>query len=1111
MSDRSLENPFKVELQFSDELETLTPELGRAQAKLADLVSSVKHPDALGEFLVRAKDTPTNSNSFSWWVWKGTTGKAKNPSGLRFVLQWNRVSNELVVLTVRFRGFHDKYDLFCDRIRHGDVAIQDPKFESNSGIRPMQKATLEWIKAPIGTEHLKFHQITESDGIPASLSRFEILSARKKNGSTTVDLEGLLVSLTTDDDKTHISIEGSRIEKYRSYDSKCLESEDRWRVIRETADQADIDPCLILSDEEKKFLENFTIAESLPARIDGSAGSGKTTLLSHALAHLIAIRDVPREDLFDAPLFLTYSNGLRDIAIKRLRCYLMVHHDWPEVDAANISENVCRTFTDMVNFILSDVDSHSDSNYAVNEWTHFINWWNNGSTGYVHNGQNARNIYIALRTFIFGYLPPNTSASEEQQADVRDRWARIKNSDIRDETFSDALQIWEQYRLTLPSGGTNSDRTMRARQEIIKDPSRFATWGYILCDEVQDLTDNDLRLLTCLSRHSMNQYQTYASNSEKISISVILPLMLAGDEMQSINPTGFTFGGCQETLNEIAANLGFEINSIPNPCRLTENFRSLKSIVEIGTACRQLHNSFSKNKLTPEITVHRDSQESGKIQMFQRVGEPDDTLKDLFNSRGVAILLPCSAEEKSEYCKPNGELARIIGFKEFDQDLLFTPERCKGLEFPVVVICGFGRSYEAALHNERLYWMLNALSVAVTRARDRIIFLDSNGQSETLWSHLAERGKLKWTPEPIDKIEISSEDIAETLLERMKKELCDYDSNQASEFNDTEIRKLKSEIDEKRSAIDCSQSYLQKLNLASRASGTCLEYVQGDAISDWDALIKYSAGRVWERIVDDAIATSNTNILDQALDAHVEIQTAHLDRIFMAVCICMLEMSKKFNSTSALLSMCERLAALDEPRGRINSFFRDLEKKLKINGYWKSVKLSVINSHEHWDERTTAEILFYLETFELTEPMMAVIDIRSNLTDFDKARLLVGKWKIRVPDHSFASLEAEIFLWRYGITWLDSETITKDILPIFREKNFNESDLIKVLASEGPRNCAEKNLGVVLEIINPNSNLDRQNLKDVQALAKYTISSIVLHESTRLATMFENIALSIKS
>ena len=129
MSDRSLENPFKVELQFSDELETLTPELGRAQAKLADLVSSVKHPDALGEFLVRAKDTPTNSNSFSWWVWKGTTGKAKNPSGLRFVLQWNRVSNELVVLTVRFRGFHDKYDLFCDRIRHGDVAIQDPKFE----------------------------------------------------------------------------------------------------------------------------------------------------------------------------------------------------------------------------------------------------------------------------------------------------------------------------------------------------------------------------------------------------------------------------------------------------------------------------------------------------------------------------------------------------------------------------------------------------------------------------------------------------------------------------------------------------------------------------------------------------------------------------------------------------------------------------------------------------------------------------------------------------------------------------------------------------------------------------------------------------------------------
>ena len=160
---------------------------------------------------------------------------------------------------------------------------------------------------------------------------------------------------------------------------------------------------------------------------------------------------------------------------------------------------------------------------------------------------------------------------------------------------------------------------------------------------------------------------------------------------------------------------------------------------------------------------------------------------------------------------------------------------------------------------------------------------------------------------------------------------------------------------------------------------------------------------------------------------------------------------------------------------------------------------------------TTGEILIYLETFEVTDPMMAVIDIRSNIMDFDKARLLVGAWKIRVPDHSFDSLEAEIFLHRTGITWLDSETITKDILPIFREKNFKEADLVKVLASEGPRNCAEKNLGVVLEIINPNSNLDRQNLKDAQVLAKYAISSIVLHESTRLVTMLENIALPIQT
>ena len=1103
-----LDLDFRIELQYSDELDPPTFEIRQAQEKLEYLLSMVKHPLALNQFLGLIPNAPTHNSATRWYVWKGQTGRGKGQfySSLRFVLQSSRVSNELIVLTVRFRNTHDKYEQFLKRIQNRDVVIQSPKYSTLQKTEQQPSNLLTWIKPPILTDTTFAHEITECAGIQKSLDRHAVLDAIQSRTTTTIDADGQIITVTTVGNKTLLGIDGLDFRARRAYDSSCLDSDERWQAVRESSDQPEIDPCLILSQQEKNFLADFTREESLPARIDGSAGSGKTTLLSIMLAKLIATQKNVLSDLYDAPLFLTYSAPLCEVARKRLTAYLIVHHDWLENEADRISRQVCKTFIEIVDEILGEFNTNQKSASSTTEWDEFLTWWNNGSkdNSYIRGGQNPADVYRAFRMGVFGYLPVSSGATNEQIQEVCDRFLnRRPNSDFTKVELDRFLQIWEEYRRVLTRGETSADRTIRATQRIVDNPGQFATWGHILCDEVQDLTDHDVRLLTCLTRYSLAGRQMENSQSGVQSFNVTLPLILAGDEMQSINPSGFTFVGCRETLQEIANDLGFEINSLPNPCLLTENFRSLKSIVEVGSAIRQLHNSFDKNRWAPTIQVHRSGPESGRIDKVECLGELDDSIKNLFVSRGVSVLLPCRQEEKAQYCEANGALSKIIGATEFDADKLLTPEECKGLEFPTIVLCGFGSAYGEAKSSNRPRWILNALSVAATRARERIIFIDAKGRSEELWFDLYKIGKLELVPELVEKIEISKDSEAETLIERTKGALCDYNSKSVSFQTElSEIEGLKSEIDALIRTIGLSPVFAPSLKLASRAASAWIDYVRGHTIGDWEALYKYSGGRVWERIIDDAIDRSNTKVMNQAINAGFQVRSEHLQRLFAAICLCMLESSEHNGTFNALLEMSERLADLDKPQGRISYFFSHIAETGLSKKHWDNVQSLVLRTTAAVNKVQAKNINEYFEIFELSIPMMAAIEIRSHLDDVEQARSRLNKWKNRIPNELHSTLTIEILLHGYAITWLDHQVVMQDIAPVFSSESFNESSLFNALMSEGPRNSTEKNLGKVLEAVNS----ERDN-----HLAKASIRSIVLHEAKQLLNTLVDTSLKLQT
>ena len=1117
-----MESNFKVELQYSDELEPPSDELLRAQNKLEKLVADVKHPYGLTQFLVPIKAMQNVSGSNSWHVWKGSTGRTRRRSfsASRFVIQRTQVSDDLVILLVRYRGPHEIYEFeYLPQLQAGKIAEKIPTKKLKSEPKPIFRPPVARIKAPVISVLSFKHTITESTRIPESLNRHEVKECIDNRLDRTIAVENQLVRITTHGNSTHLQLVGKSDQQYRAYDSACLEKEERWNAVRSISKEAALDPCLILSTEESDFLKKFTREELLPARIDGSAGSGKTTLLTITLANLIANREQNLSDLRDSPLFITYSTDLRDAAVQRLWLYLVIHHGWPKLDAINMAERVCKTFSKLIDEVLADeepISQSTEKKEKPSEWDNFKEWWNNGSddSTYKRAGMNPADAYRAMRTCIFGYLPADVTADREQREEVFQRWKKRSTSDITDADLVKIIDLWEKYRADNPNLETSADRTLRAIDKITTNPDQFATWGHILCDEVQDLSDHDLRLLACLTHHLAIEKTNLTSSSENKSFRVVLPLILAGDEMQSVNPSGFTFVGCEDVYKEFASDLGYQFESMPKPLQLTENFRSLKSIVELGTACRQLFNSFDRDRKAPEITVHRTSEHAGQIARVEYTGIPNESIKDLFFTKDIAILIPCRREEKAKYCQPNGELSKLLGIDEFNVDSLKTPEECKGREYTTVVICGFGKAYEDAIKENRRSWMLNALSVATTRARDKIYFLDNENHTNTLWNDLVARGKLEILPIFEEIIELSLDEQANFLDTELSAALRD-DYGTVTQLSDSiqQIEALKLKTDNLLANPELPSEYLHLLELNSKVAQSWINYVNGDAIEDWQTLAGYHNGKVWRRLIDDAIKNKRVDVLRAVTESASKIGLENVDRVFQAICICFDAESKENDEQKALLDLCERFYKVDKSGDTQAHYFKNLRSEGIVGKHWKSVQEAVISSQISWNPDDTGDILWYLKVFALFIPMMAVIDIRANLTNKDAAfqKLEEHQEVLKASGRLHRTLLTEILMYHYGISWLNRVTIERDIAPTLKAGILDSSLLFEALSHDLPRADTETKLETVIAIANSEpSEIDEQS-QNAKVLAKASIRALVQHEAIEILKSLEGTSTLIQS
>jgi superfamily I DNA/RNA helicase len=228
----------------------------------------------------------------------------------------------------------------------------------------------------------------------------------------------------------------------------------------------------------------------------------------------------------------------------------------------------------------------------------------------------------------------------------------------------------------------------RMTLQVIKKVN-YDRYHLIVCDEVQDFTELQLKLLVSLAATDGN-------------------LFFAGDLHQMISPSGFRWGDLKKNF------FGRHKHDVPTEKILKFNFRSVDSLVNLANQVLNLRSRILKESIQKKEQPYSNYGENARL-----ITAPLENLKpSLGNLNPEDAILVRSDENKQ------------IFRKEFNSSFVFTIEEAKGLEFDTVFLVEFFKSHQLLWNKvfdskrmlkesdiPELRLELNLLYVAVTRAR----------------------------------------------------------------------------------------------------------------------------------------------------------------------------------------------------------------------------------------------------------------------------------------------------------------------------------------------------------------------------------------------------------
>lgn len=549
---------------------------------------------------------------------------------------------------------------------------------------------------------------------------------------------------------------------FRVYPVYMLDNEVFWMSV-------ETDPAgnFALSDEEEVFLHAGEDGGLLqfPLFVNGRAGSGKSTVLQYLYAEYFArwVRGAIKDSR--PPVYFACNAELLDRAREFVASILSKNPDYHKqeslkqyVKTDEQSKEVIRSskfdaaFREFRMFLLGLVpETERIENFALGEYVDYARFCQLWCLRFGHE-QKARQEYgpevswHVIRTFIKGQTSNGYVTPGEYE-----KLSKARRS-VSNELFRTIYdRVWEDWykKLTVTDENRKWDDQDLVRYVVSNGLIGLHEKFFgVFCDESQDFTQVELEAIFKSSIFS--DRTVYPHQLSKI------PFVFAGDEFQTLNPTGFKWTTITSAFTEkfikgmrqvSGAGTGRDTGEVKR-YDLKCNYRSQANIVKYCNAVQLLRNiCFEDVKVTPQKEWQWIEDAVHPVSFFE---EDDKALWAAAMQRDdIIFVLPCHKGEELEYIKRDKVLSQRVHVNPetgTTRPPMMSAARVKGLEHTCVAVYGFGKfMHEARLSLDMkagsddipLEYFMNRLYVAVSRARRQLYIVDSIDGRKAIWDVLA--------------------------------------------------------------------------------------------------------------------------------------------------------------------------------------------------------------------------------------------------------------------------------------------------------------------------------------------------------------------------------------
>lgn len=576
---------------------------------------------------------------------------------------------------------------------------------------------------------------------------------------------------------------------YRAYTEWVLGDQAGWSLV-ETDDKSN----LALSIKELEILMMIRKPqqqpELFPLFINGRAGTGKSTVLQYLMRDLLLHAFESNEH--GLPIYLTCSELLCERAIDMMNRLLEKNHETMlasnGVSAQNLNQVLAHCFHPFYDYLVTLLPESQRSKFRSElkiKYSQFRTLWH---AKFHHQNLRIYPCELAwhtLRTYIKGmrdeygeYLTPELY-----------REIGRKERTVTSQAFEWVYNIILTWYLPLCSSKGWWDEQDLVRQVLDQaDFSDHELPRAVLCDEAQDFTRIELDLLYRLCLFSHRKLKPHQIRQ--------VPIIFAGDPLQTINPTGFRWESTKALIREaiVAPFEPWDRKQIKLNCQeLQENHRSTAPIVQFCNVILLMRAFLACKSDAATVLPQLPYRRTIRAPMPAYVSLDSPNCERFLHKSGIHIIINCEDGDESDYVKSDPALNSIYKDESGAPKGVFSPMKAKGDEYQEVVLYRFGHNVPpevfelfqpATFHYDDdnhlgLEYFLNRLYVAASRARFRLYIIDAVEDIEKFWRPLAQHysalknylrasDKAEWQKEnlfclPVDDAEVWSQEDAPDL------------------------------------------------------------------------------------------------------------------------------------------------------------------------------------------------------------------------------------------------------------------------------------------------------------------------------------------------------------